>query len=183
MDASRRPRRRDESWRSANQFAGAGRVISQGGEGKCDLPFLHSQASHRFITRVRRFMGALLLKFPSKGIFSPRKGMTMKVASIALATAFALSGTVALAQNGTAGGPTSLSGTGPSNIGGQESSDVGNRAPNPNPNYTTGSSNSMGSGNAGYGSPNGTAGGPTSLSGTGPSNIGGQDPGAVGTSR
>jgi hypothetical protein len=158
-------------------------VISQGGEGKCDLPFLHSQASHRFITRVRRFMGALLLKFLSKGIFSPRKGMTMKVASIALATAFALSGTVALAQNGTAGGPTSLSGTGPSNIGGQESSDVGNRAPNPNPNYTTGSSNSMGSGNAGYGSPNGTAGGPTSLSGTGPSNIGGQDPGAVGTSR
>lgn len=51
----------------------------------------------------------------------------MKIASIALATAFALSGTLALAQNnGTAGGPTSLSGTGPSNIGGQDPGASGN---------------------------------------------------------
>ena len=137
------------------------------------FPFLHSQASHRFTTPECRLLGALLQSSHH------RKGMTMKVASIALALAFALSGTVALAQNGTAGGPTSLSGTGPSNIGGQDPAAVGNGASNPNTNYTTG--NSMSSGN--YGSPNGTAGGPTSLSGTGPSNIGGQDPGAVGNSR
>src|ERR1700750_486618 len=52
----------------------------------------------------------------------PNKESTMKLTTIALASAFALSGTFAFAQaggpNGTAGGPTSLSGTGPSTSGG-----------------------------------------------------------------
>ena len=52
----------------------------------------------------------------------------MKIATMAVAMTFLLSGTWAFAQ-GTAGGPTSLSGTGPSNIGGQEPWNVGNRAP------------------------------------------------------
>jgi hypothetical protein len=52
----------------------------------------------------------------------------MKIAIMAVALTFALSGTSALAQNGTAAGPTSLSGTGPSNIGGQDPAMVGNRA-------------------------------------------------------
>jgi hypothetical protein len=51
----------------------------------------------------------------------------MKIATMAVAMTFLLSGTWAFAQNGTAGGPTSLSGTGPSNIGGQDPAMVGNR--------------------------------------------------------
>ena len=51
----------------------------------------------------------------------------MKIATMAIAMTFLLSGTWAFAQ-GTASGPTSLSGTGPSNIGGQRPSDLGNGA-------------------------------------------------------
>src|SRR5580700_4755986 len=51
----------------------------------------------------------------------------MKIATMAIAMTFLLSGTWAFAQ-GTASGPTSLSGTGPSNIGAQSPSDLGNGA-------------------------------------------------------
>jgi hypothetical protein len=74
----------------------------------------------------------------------------MKLSTIGLALAFALSGTFAFAQssNGTAGGPTTLSGTGTS---------------------ATGSA----SGNQPCDNPNGCPNGPTSLSGTGSSQFGG----------
>jgi len=109
-----------------------------------------------------------------------RKETAMKFTTIALATAFALSGMSAFAQggpNGTASGATSLSGTGPSTSGGDSAGAAGSTAGG---NFNSpGGGNAMGRVSAGYGGPNGTAGGPTSLSGTGPSTSGGDSAGAV----
>jgi hypothetical protein len=108
----------------------------------------------------------------------------MKLATILLASAFALSGTFAFAQaggaNGTAGGPTTLSGTGTSTMGGDTAGAVNRSGPSP----TTGGSISGGTtgnaaGNQDCG-PNGCPGGPTSLSGTGSSQFGGSSPGTSG---
>jgi hypothetical protein len=107
----------------------------------------------------------------------------MKLTTIALASAFALSGTFAFAQaggpNGTAGGPTSLSGTGPSTSGGDSPGAVGRNAPAAGGSMSRGTTGSA----AGYqpcDNPNGCPGGPTSLSGTGSSQFGGSTPGASG---
>jgi hypothetical protein len=112
----------------------------------------------------------------------------MKFTAIVLASAFAVSGTFALAQggnpNGTAGGPTSLSGTGPSTSGGDSPGAVGSSGPAAGGSMTGGS---MGGGTTGSAvgnqpcdNPNGCPGGPTSLSGTGSSQFGGSSPGAPG---
>ena len=107
----------------------------------------------------------------------------MRLTTILLASAFAVSGTFAFAQaggpNGTAGGPTSLSGTGPSTSGGSTPGAVGSSGPaqgGPMGGTTTGSA----AGNQPCDNPNGCPGGPTSLSGTGSSQFGGSSPGAAG---
>ena len=107
----------------------------------------------------------------------------MKLTTILLASAFAVSGTFAFAQsgnpNGTAGGPTSLSGTGPSTSGGSSPGAVGSSGPaqgGPMGDTTTGSA----VGNQPCDNPNGCPGGPTSLSGTGSSQFGGSSPGTSG---
>lgn len=102
----------------------------------------------------------------------------MKLTTIALASAFALSGTFAFAQNGTAGGPTSLSGTGSSTSGGNSAGPVpaGPGAWGPVSGGTTGRA----VGNQPCDNPNGCPGGPTSLSGTGSSQFGGSSSGTGG---
>jgi hypothetical protein len=107
----------------------------------------------------------------------------MKLTTIALASAFAMSGTFAFAQsgnpNGTAGGPTSLSGTGPSTSGGSTPGAVDSGGPavgGPMGGITTGSA----AGSQPCDNPNGCPGGPTSLSGTGSSQFGGSTPGSGG---
>ena len=104
----------------------------------------------------------------------------MKLTTIALASAFALSGTFAFAKaggpNGAAGGPTSLSGTGPSTSGGDSPGAVGRGGP---PGPAAGGS-TVGAGNVSCDNPNGCPGGPTSLSGTGSSQFGGSTPGSSG---
>ena len=99
----------------------------------------------------------------------------MKFATIALATAFALSSTFALAQgsNGTAGGATTLSGTGNSAMGGDTAGAVG-RTPGPAAGGPMGGiATGSASGNQPCDNPNGCPNGPTSLSGTGSSQSGG----------
>jgi hypothetical protein len=107
----------------------------------------------------------------------------MKLATILLASAFALSGTFAFAQasgsNGTAAGPTTLSGTGTSAMGGDTAGAVGGSGPavgGPMSGGTMGSA----AGNQPCANPNGCPGGPTSLSGTGSSQFGGSSPGSSG---
>jgi hypothetical protein len=110
----------------------------------------------------------------------------MKLTTMALASAFVLSGTFAFAQaggpNGTAGGPTSLSGTGPSTSGGDSPGAVGRNVPagpaagGSMSGGTTGSA----AGNQPCDNPNGCPGGPSSLSGTGSSQFGGSSPGTGG---
>jgi hypothetical protein len=87
------------------------------------LPFSHRRtklSSHSLLT-MRPASIALLSAF---AVCYPhdKKETAMKLATILLASAFALSGTFAFAQaggaNGTAGGPTTLSGTGTSAMGG-----------------------------------------------------------------
>jgi hypothetical protein len=87
----------------------------------------------------------------------------MKFATIALATALALSSTFVLAQssNGTAGGATTLSGTGTSKMGGDTAGAVGT---------TTGTSGS-GSGTTMGGNPN--PGSSATVPAGGPNNRGG----------
>jgi hypothetical protein len=118
--------------------------------------------------RVVRAVTAVLLStsgfsFP----YATRRNWPMKLTTIVLASAFALSGTFAFAQaggpNGTAGGPTSLSGTGPSTSGSVSGGTTGSAV-----------------GNQPCDSPNGCPGGPTSLSGTGSSQFGGSTPGGSG---
>ena len=105
----------------------------------------------------------------------------MKLTTIALASAFALSGTFAFAQaggpNGTAGGPTSLSGTGPSTSGGDSPGAVGRSGPAAGGSMSGGTTGSA-AGNHPCDNPNGCPGGPTSLSGTGSSQFGGSTPGS-----
>jgi hypothetical protein len=107
----------------------------------------------------------------------------MKLATILLASAFALSGTSAFSQaggaNGTAGGPTTLSGTGTSTMGGDTAGAVPSNPP-PAGGSMSGGTTGSATGNQGYGNPNGTAGGPTSLSGTGSSQFGGSVSGNTG---
>ena len=111
------------------------------------------------------------------------KELAMKLATIALTSAFALSGTFAFAQaggpNGTAGGPTSLSGTGPSTSGGDSPGAVGRNAPAAGGSMSGGTTGSA-AGSQPCDNPNGCPGGPTSLSGTGSSQFGGSSPGAGG---
>ena len=89
----------------------------------------------------------------------------MRIGTIALATAFAISGTVALAQDS---GGTSVRHTPhhKSHVSTYHNSTVG---------MSRTQRRSTNSGN-----PNGTAGGPTSLSGTGSSQFGGSSPGTTG---
>jgi len=89
----------------------------------------------------------------------------MRIGTIALATAFAISGTVALAQDS---GGTSVRHTRhhKSHVRTYHNSTVG---------MSRTQRRSTNSGN-----PNGTAGGPTSLSGTGSSQFGGSSPGTTG---
>jgi hypothetical protein len=107
----------------------------------------------------------------------------MKLTTIALASAFALSGTLAFAQaggaNGTAGGPTSLSGTGTSTMGGDTAGAVGRSGPAASGSMSGGTTGSA-AGNQPCDNPNGCPGGPTSLSGTGSSQFGGSSPGTSG---
>jgi hypothetical protein len=129
---------------------------------------------------------ALLLHFGFCLPYATRRNWPMKLTTIALASAFALSGTFAFAQagnqdcgpNGCPGGPTSLSGTGPSTYGGSSAGAVGNNAPAPGGSMGGGTTGSA-AGNQDCG-PNGCPGGPTSLSGTGSSQFGGSTPGSGG---
>jgi hypothetical protein len=134
--------------------------------------------------RVVRAVTAVLLStsgfsFP----YATRRNWPMKLTTIALASAFALSGTFAFAQaggpNGTAGGPTSLSGTGPSTSGGDSPGAVGRNTPAAGGSMSGGTTGSA-VGNQPCDSPNGCPGGPTSLSGTGSSQFGGSTPGGPG---
>jgi len=88
----------------------------------------------------------------------------MRISTIAMATAFALSGTVALAQD--AGG-TSVRHTR------HQKSHVSVQ-------HTTVGMSRMPRRSTNSGNPNGTPGGPTSLSGTGSSRSGGSSPGTSG---
>ena len=108
----------------------------------------------------------------------------MKLATILLASAFAVSGTFVFAQggnpNGTAGGPTSLSGTGPSTSGGDTPGAVGSSGPAAGGSMSGGTTTGSAAGNQPCDNPNGCPGGPTSLSGTGSSQYGGSSPGVSG---
>ena len=112
-----------------------------------------------------------------------KKETAMKLATILLASAFALSGTFAFAQaggaNGTAAGPTTLSGTGTSAMGGDTAGAVSGSVPAAGGSMSGGTTGSA-AGNQPCGNPNGCPGGPTSLSGTGSSQFGGSTPGNAG---
>jgi hypothetical protein len=131
---------------------------------------------------VRAINAAFLSAFCGLSSLANKKESVMRLTTIVLASAFALSGTFALAQgaNGTAGGPTSLSGTGTSTMGGDTAGAVGSSGPTAAGGSMSGGTTGSASGNPGYGNPNGTAGGPTSLSGTGSSQFGGSSPGVSG---
>jgi hypothetical protein len=105
----------------------------------------------------------------------------MKFTTIALAAAFALSGTFAFAQssNGTAGGGTTLSGTGTSSMGGDTAGAVGRNGPVAGGSMGGGTTGSA-AGNQPCDNPNGCPNGATSLSGTGSSQFGGSSPGSSG---
>jgi hypothetical protein len=87
----------------------------------------------------------------------------MRIGTIAVATAFALSGTAALAQD--AGG-TSVH--------------TRHHKSHASAHHTTVGMSRMHRRSTNLGNPNGTAGGPTSLSGTGSSQFGGSSPGTSG---
>src|SRR5258706_9513227 len=100
-----------------------------------DRPFSHRPMKRPSLTRPndagdQRRIALRLCGLPS---LRSKKESVMKLATILLASAFALSGTFAFAQagspNGTAGGPTSLSGTGPSTSGGDSPGAVGRNGP------------------------------------------------------
>ena len=106
----------------------------------------------------------------------------MKLTTIALASAFALSGSFAFAQssNGTAGGATTLSGTGSSSMGGDTAGAVGRNGPSSAGGSMSGGTTGSAAGNQPCDNPNGCPNGPTSLSGTGSSQFGGSTPGGAG---
>lgn len=88
----------------------------------------------------------------------------MRISTIALATAFALSGTVALAQD----------------AGGTGVRDTRHHKSHVKAHHTTVGMSRIHRRATNSGNPNGTAGGPTSLSGTGSSQFGGSSPGTIG---
>jgi hypothetical protein len=88
----------------------------------------------------------------------------MRISTIALATAFALSGTVALAQD----------------AGGTSVRHTRHHKSHASAHHTTVGMSRMHRRATNSGNPNGTAGGPTSLSGTGSSQFGGSSPGTSG---
>jgi hypothetical protein len=105
----------------------------------------------------------------------------MKLATILLASAFALSSTFAFAQssNGSAGGPTTLSGIGTSTMGGDTAGAVGRNRPAAGGSMSGGTTGAA-AGNQPCDNPNGCPSGATSLSGTGSSQFGGSTSGGPG---
>jgi hypothetical protein len=150
-----------------------------------DRPFSHRPMKRPSLTRPndagdQRRIALRLCGLPS---LRSKKESVMKLATILLASAFALSGTFAFAQagspNGTAGGPTSLSGTGPSTSGGDSPGAVGRNGPAAGGSMSGGTTGSAAS-NQPCDNPNGCPSGPTSLSGTGSSQFGGSTSGGPG---
>ena len=148
------------------------------------LPFSHrrTKLSSNSLPTMRPINVALLSAFAVCRSHN-KKETAMKLATILLASAFALSGTFAFAQaggaNGTAAGPTTLSGTGTSAMGGDTAGAVSGSVPAAGGSVSGGTTGSA-AGNQPCGNPNGCPGGPTSLSGTGSSQFGGSTPGNAG---